>query len=118
MPDNTPDRVEAQLSLSKAFMAVLMCTADIFGIIDMENCDLIFSDDTVKFINHPIKVVYHILARIVGMAGVKADAQLVVIFHAVVNGSQLFKAASDLRAFACHRFQCDDAVQIRRQHFV
>ena len=52
------------------------------------------------------------------MTGIKADAHLLIKLHLAQNRRQLLKAAANLRALACHRFQQNRGMQILMQHTV
>ena len=94
--------IKSDFTLSDIGMAVLVCTAWIFAVIDMKDCDLIFSDDPVKFLYDGIKIVDDIITGIVGMAGIKADTKPLRVRDTVVDSSQFLETAADFRSFSGH----------------
>ena len=56
----------------------------------MKDGNLIFSDQAVELIDHIIEMVDDIISAVTGMAGVKADSQLVIVYNAVINLCKLF----------------------------
>ncbi len=71
MPYDIIDRVKTDVSETDVLMTVLSSTWRILAIIDMEDRDLILSDDTVKFIYYIIKMMDDIVPAVARMTGVK-----------------------------------------------
>ena len=104
--------LKADRALAEILMPVLCRIAWILAVIDMKNGDLIFSDHPVKLLQHAVKILHKIIPGIVCMAGIKTDAQLLVVYHPIINRRELLKAPSDLRALTGHRFQGNIAWRI------
>ena len=60
-------------SLADIGMSVFGSAPFIHAVIDMEDGDLIFADETVEFIDDAIEIIYDIMPRIVHMTSVKTD---------------------------------------------
>ena len=72
MPYDIIDRVKTDVSETDVLMTVLSSTWRILAVIDMEDRDLILSDDTVKFTYYIIKMMDDIVPAVARMTGVKA----------------------------------------------
>lgn len=108
--DNGMEGVKANEALSDIGVAVLVTTALVFAVVDVKYGNLILSDQTVKLPNHTVKIMHDVIAGIMDVTGVKADAQPVVLHDAVIDCRELFKRSADLGTFSCHCLQCDHAV--------
>ena len=105
-------------ALITSTLAILMCAAGILAVVDMEDSNLFFSEDTVKRIHDSIEMMDDIISAVTGVTGIKADPQFVVMHYTIVNGSQFFKCTTNFRAFSGHGLQCNAAVCVRREDFV
>ena len=99
-------------------MPVFCCTGEILAVVDMEDSNLFFSEDTVKRIHDSIEMMDDIISAVTGVTSIKADPQFVVMRYTIVNGSQFFKCTTNFRAFSSHGLQCNAAVSVRREDFV
>ena len=100
-------RVKSDMSETDIGMPVFCGSRNIFTVINVKDGNLIFSDQAVELIDHIIEMVDDIISAVTGMAGVKADSQLVIVYNAVINLCKLFKCAADFGTFSGHGFQCD-----------
>ena len=112
------DRIKADFSEADICMAVFGGAGWIFAVINMEDSDLVFSDQPVKVVDDTVEIVDDVIAAVACMAGVKADTKLVVVDDTIINLCKLFKCPADLRTFSCHCFQCDVARSIAGKYFV
>ena len=71
MPYDIIDRVKTDVSETDVLMTVLSSTWRILAVIDMEDRNLILSDDAVKFIYYIIKMINDIVPAVARMTGVK-----------------------------------------------
>ena len=76
------------------------------------------ADDLVKLRQHPVQVVYKVVAPVGDVAGVQAHPQLVRELHLVQDGAQFLKAAAHLRALSRHGLQQHRGGLLRPQHLV
>src|SRR5699024_10770181 len=80
--------------------------------------NLVLPDEAVKLLYHAVEIVDDIVAAVAGVAGVKADPQLVAAGDTVVDAGQLLEAAADLRALSGHGLQGDAHRGVRCQDVV
>ena len=90
-------RVKTDLSEADIGMTVFGSTAWIFTVVDMEDGNLIFSEDPVEFSDDVIELMDNIVAAVVRVAGIETDAEFVVVNDAIVDPCQLLKSPSDFR---------------------
>lgn len=84
-------RVKSDMSETDIGMPVFCGSRNIFTVINVKDGNLIFSDQAVELIDYIIEMVDDIISAVTGMAGVKADSQLVIVYNAVINLCKLFK---------------------------
>ena len=84
-------------------MAILGSTAYIFAVINVKDGNLLFAYEFVKMVDDSVKIVNDIIATVMCMAGIKADAQLFVVDNTVVDACKFFERPSDLGSLSCHR---------------
>ena len=84
----------------------------------MHSLQTLQADNFIELRQYAVKIINDIIAAVKNMTGIKADAHLFVKLHLAQNSRQLLKAAANLRALACHRFQQNRSVQILVQHTV
>ena len=96
MQGNPSHGLHADPALPQLFVTVLMGTAGVLAVVEMNRQQTIQADHLVKRRQYPIQVVYQIIAPVPHMAGIQADAQLVLLLHPVDDLPQLFKAAAHL----------------------
>ena len=118
MPYNSFQRFKSNPAFSQIFMAVLVSPPLILGIIDMKRCNLILSDDPVELADHALNIIHYVITRIMGMTGVEADTQFIVMYNSVIDSRLFFKASTDFGAFSRHRLKGHHTVQICRQHLI
>ena len=111
-------RIKPDLTGTEIGMSVLGGSPFVLAVVDMENCDLILAEGFVKRIQDEIGICCEIIAGVVDVAGVEADAQPVGKTDAFIDCSQFFKAFADFRAFAGHGFQGDADRRRLGKHFV
>ena len=70
----------------------------------MQRFQPVQADDPVKLRQYTIQVVYDIVASVIDMAGIQANAQR-SFSHRIHNGLQFLKPATDLAAFSGHGLQ-------------
>lgn len=92
-------RVKSDMSETDIGMPVFCGSRNIFTVINVKDGNLIFSDQAVELIDYIIEMVDDIISAVTGMAGVKADSQLVIVYNAVINLCKLFKCAADFGTF-------------------
>ena len=59
-----------------------------------------------------------VVAAVVGMAGVKADTELVIICDAVVDAGKLLESTSGFRPFSRHSLKGDVQACVFCEHFI
>ena len=64
-------------------------------VIDVEDCNLIFSKQTVKRLHNIIKMMDDIISAVTGMTSVKADSQFIILDNSIINPGKFFKIPSD-----------------------
>ena len=85
-----------------------MRTRWIETVIDVKSMEPFQSYDAIKLLQHSIQITYDIVSGIAHMTRIHADADLILLLHAVDDGTQFFKPASHLAAFSRHGFQQND----------
>ena len=118
MKYNFLQRFKTDFPKPDIFMPIFMTSTVIFAVVDMEDCDLLFSNQTVKRFDHFVKLMNDIIPGVVDMTGVKADTQLIRIFDAIVNPCQFLKAFSHFTALSSHCLQGDIRNGILTQYLV
>ena len=96
MQRNPSHGLHADLALAQLFVAVLMRAAGVLAVVEMNRTQTLQADYLVKAGQHPVQVLHQIIAPVPDMAGVQADAQLVLQLHTVDDLPQFFKAAAHL----------------------
>ena len=109
---------KSDTALSDIGMPVFGGSLFVFTVIDVEDTEPVFADQTVKSIDNAVKIMYNVVSCIVYMAGVETDAQLIRMYHAVINRREFLKAAADFGSLSRHGFQCDTAGGVCRQNGV
>lgn len=64
------------VALTDAFVAVLMGAAGVLGVIDMHGAQALDTHHTIELVKHTVKIVNDVIAGVIHMAGVQANAQL------------------------------------------
>lgn len=77
-------------------MAILGKRRVYFAVINVKDGNLLFVYEFVKMIDDSVKIVNDIIATVMCMAGIKADAQLFVVDNTVVDACKFFERPSDL----------------------
>ena len=83
-------------------MPVLVTAAGIEAVVEVHGVQTLEPDHAVKLREHAVKVAGDVIPRVPDVAGVEADADMLLQLHAVDDGAQLFEAAADLTALAGH----------------
>ena len=89
--------IKADFAETYVGMAILGSTAYIFAVINVKDGNLIFSDQAVELIDHIIEMVDDIISAVTGMAGVKADSQLVIVYNASDKSVQALQMCGRFR---------------------
>ena len=95
--------IKADFAETYVGMAILGSTAYIFAVINVKDGNLLFAYEFVKMVDDSVKIVNDIIATVMCMAGIKADAQLFVVDNTVVDACKFFERPSDLGSLSCHR---------------
>ena len=66
----------------------------------------------LQLLQNSFKVIFYAVARVVQMACVQAQTELVVVYDAVIDTRQLLEGLSDLAALAGHRLKSDVSLRI------
>ena len=66
--------IESDFAFSDIGVSVFLCTACVFTVVDMEDGYLVFSQKAVEIIDDFVEVMYDIVAAVMGMACIEADA--------------------------------------------
>ena len=106
MIDNSPEGLDTQTTRTDAFMAVLMAGKGILGIVQMQCPELVQAHDPVKFIQNPIQIMDNVITRIVDMAGIQTNADILTS-HRIDDGLQLLKSAAYFTSLSCHGLKQD-----------
>ena len=115
MIHHAAEGLRAQKAFADAGVAVLLCTAGIEAVVDMDGLQPVQADDLVELCQHAVQIMDDIVACVGDMAGVKAHAHFIRQRHAVKDLPQLLKPAAYLRAFAGHGLQQHRGAELRRQ---
>ena len=92
MVDDRVQGVKSEMSETEVLVPVLLRAPGVFAVIDMEHGNLILPDETVEFTDHIIKVPDNVVAAVTGVAGVKADPQLLAVSYAVIYARQFLES--------------------------
>ena len=92
-------------------MAVFVRPTLIFAVVEMHRLQPVQTDDLIEPRQNSIQIVQQIISGVPGVAGVEADADMVLAFEPVNNFSQFLKTSAEFRALSSHRLQ-----QYRRSH--
>src|SRR5690554_4573422 len=104
MIDDLYKCIQSNMTFANHFMSVFSRSQFIFRVIDMNGFEFLKSDNTIKFVKYPIKVVDDIISCIKDMASIQANTNFIFNAYAINNLSQLFKTSSNLCPFTCHGF--------------
>ena len=96
MQGNPFHGLHADLALAQLFVPVFMRAAGVLAVVEMNRPQTLQADYLIKPGQYPVQVVHQIIAPVPHMAGVQADAQLVLLLHPVDDLPQFFKAAAYL----------------------
>ena len=99
------ERLEADVALPDAGMAVLMRAAGIQAVVQMDGFQPVEADDLVELAHHAVEVSRYVIACVPDMARVQADAHVVGQLHAVDNACDFLERAPDFASFSCHRLE-------------
>lgn len=83
MVDDTPQGVGTDETFSDEFVPILVRRQGVLAVVEVNGAQPLQSDDVVKLIHHIIQMIHDVVARIVDVAGVQANAYLVVLSRAV-----------------------------------
>ena len=97
-------------------MPVFLTAHRIFIIIQMDCLKPFQPDDFVKTLKNAVQIIDNIIAAVIDMAGIKANADTVFPLHPLYNIRQLFKRAAHFCSFSRHRFKKDRRIQILIVH--
>ena len=87
--------IKADFAETYVGMAILGSAAYIFAVINVKDGNLLFAYEFVKMVDDSVKIVNDIIATVMCMAGIKADAQLFVVDNTVVDACKFFERPSD-----------------------
>ena len=76
MEHDPPHGLEAELSIAELFMPILMGTAVVLAVVEMNRGQAVQTDHTVKLCQDPVEVMHEIIARVPDVTGVQTDADL------------------------------------------
>lgn len=110
--------VKTDIAEAKIGMPVFGGTPLIFAVIDMEDGNLVFSQEAVELLDHTVKIMDDVITAVVGMAGIEADAQLVAAGDSIVDARQFFKALPKFGSFSGHGFKGYEEIRIPGEDFV
>ena len=116
MVDDPADGVQGQLTLSNAGVAVLVAAPVVHAVVQMHGLQPVQAHHPVKLREHPIQVVFDVIASVPDVAGVQTDAQMLRVLHPVDDGAQVLEPAAHLAALARHGLQQHRGVHLRPQH--
>jgi len=85
MVDHFAKSLNPQISVPYGLVPVFMAFKRIFGVVEVYGLKSFQSYNFVKMFQHPVQVVYNIIAGIENMAGIQADTQTVPDFYPVHN---------------------------------
>ena len=87
-------------------VAVLVGTARIQGIVDMECLQMRQAHNPLEFSQHPIQVIHNIITAVVDVAGVQTDTYFGLQLRPEQSPyrRQFLKPAADFAAFSRHGF--------------
>ena len=94
-PHKAAEQATADDSKANIFMPVFRGSWNIFTVIDVEDCNLIFSKQTVKRLHNIIKMMDDIISAVACMTSVKADSQFIILDNSIINPGKFFKIPSD-----------------------
>ena len=118
MVDDAAQGLCSYEAISDIGMTVFAGPSFILAVVDVEQSNLIFTDQTVEAVYYTVKIMNNVIPCIVQVAGIHADTQFIIKFYFIEDGRQLFKVPPDLRAFSGHGFECDIAILAVGQHFI
>ena len=96
--------LEGKVALADFFVPVLVCAEDIFRVIQMDCLKLIKADNFVKLLKNSVWVIGNIVSAVMDMAGIKANANAVLVLDPVDYFLDFLKGFADLGAHARHCF--------------
>ena len=102
--------------MADALVAVLAAAQRIHAVVKVDGAQAVEADYPVEVFQHAVEVVDQIIAGVVQVAGVEADAHFLLQHHAVENAADFLEGASDLAAFSGHRLEQHGGLQVRPQH--
>ena len=111
-------RLEPDFPTADHLVAVFSRAPGILAVVQVDGLEAGKADYAVKFLQHAVQVSHNVVARVVDVAGVQADAHAVRALHPVEDGAQGFKGAAHLAALAGHGLQEHRRVLLRAQHLV
>ena len=103
--DQSREKRDAELALPDVGVTILMRVEAKLRIIHVNRLDLGQSDHHIQLMHHAIVVVHQVVSGIQHMAGVKRDADVRLVLHAVHDRGELLEVAPAFRAFAGHGLQ-------------
>lgn len=95
-----------------------MRAARIHAVVQMDGTQAVKSYDTVKCIEHPVKVSCYIISGVPDMARIEADTELVLQRYSIYDRTYLLEAPPDLCALARHRLEQYRRMLLRCQHII
>ena len=90
-------RLHAKVSLAQFLVPVLVRSPVVLTVIEVYRLQAIQSDHIIKMLQHAVQIIHEIISGIPGVAGIKADTDLLLTLHPVDDLPELFKCSSDLR---------------------
>ena len=87
MVSDAAESIKADAAESNILMPVFRGPHRILAVVEMNDRNLIDPDEPVKFMDDAVKMMYNIIAAVMDMAGVEADAKLLAVYDAVIDGS-------------------------------
>jgi len=107
MVDHLAECFNTQVPVANGFVPVLMALKRIFCVVDMDCLQPVQANHFIKCFQHPVCIVFYVIAGIKDMARVHAYAQPVAKIDTVNNCPDFLKSSADLTAFTGHGFEQD-----------
>ena len=113
---DTYNGIQTQTAFADSGMPVLVRACRVEAVIDVQSAQLFQAYDVVKLLQHPVKIIYDIIACVADMACVQADPYLVLYLDTVNYSRKLLEPAADLTALAGHGLQQYHRALLRRDY--
>ena len=118
MINNSFHSILADIALADFLVPVLMGTKRIFRIIEMYCLEPVKTDYLIKFLQNAVKIINNVIAGIINMARIKANADFIIKLHLINNCTKFLKASANLRSLACHGFKQNSGSHFRKKHLI